>query len=79
MQQGKYAAKSIDHKMAGKPPLPPFSYFDKGDLAVVGKACSAPKPWVQLRGFLARLVWTLIHIQFLAENSLRFSVFLQWS
>jgi NADH:ubiquinone reductase (H+-translocating) len=23
-------------------------------------------------------VWSLVHIQFLAENSLRFSVFLQW-
>jgi NADH dehydrogenase FAD-containing subunit len=33
---------------------------------------------VQLRGFLAWLVWALIHIHFLAENRLRFSVFLQW-
>jgi NADH:ubiquinone reductase (H+-translocating) len=28
---------------------------------------------------VAWLVWALIHIQFLAENSLRFSVFLQWA
>jgi NADH dehydrogenase FAD-containing subunit len=79
MQQGKYAAKSIEHKVAGKPPLPPFSYFGKGNLAVVGKGFAVLQSrGVQLHGFLAWLVWALIHIQFLAENSLRFSVFLQW-
>jgi NADH dehydrogenase len=34
---------------------------------------------VQLSGFIAWLVWAFIHIQFLAEASLRFSVFLQWT
>jgi NADH dehydrogenase len=33
---------------------------------------------VQLSGFMAWLVWALIHIQFLAESSLKFSVFMQW-
>ena len=33
---------------------------------------------VELSGFAAWLIWALIHIQFLAEASLRFSVFLQW-
>jgi NADH dehydrogenase FAD-containing subunit len=33
---------------------------------------------VRLSGFMAWLVWALIHIQFLAEASLRWSVFLQW-
>jgi hypothetical protein len=34
---------------------------------------------VQLSGYMAWLVWAFIHIQFLAEASLRFSVFLQWT
>jgi hypothetical protein len=34
---------------------------------------------VQFSGFVAWLVWALIHIQLLAETSLRFSVFLQWA
>jgi NADH:ubiquinone reductase (H+-translocating) len=33
---------------------------------------------IQLSGFMAWLVWAFIHIQFLAEANLRFSVFLQW-
>jgi NADH:ubiquinone reductase (H+-translocating) len=79
MQQGKYAAWSIFRKAIGHPPLPPFRYFDKGNLAVVGKNFAVlQSAGVQLSGFVAWLVWALIHIQFLAETSLRFSVFLQW-
>jgi NADH dehydrogenase len=80
MQQGKYAAKSIFRKVIGHTALPPFRYFDKGNLAVVGKNFAVlESSGVQVSGFLAWLVWALIHIQFLAENSLRFSVFLQWT
>ena len=79
MQQGRYAAKSIFRAVIGHPPLPPFRYFDKGNLAVVGKNFAVlQSAGVQLSGFIAWLVWGLIHIQFLAETSLRFSVFLQW-
>jgi NADH dehydrogenase FAD-containing subunit len=79
MQQGKYAAGSIFRKVSDHPPLPPFRYFDKGNLAVVGKSFAVlQSAGVQLSGFTAWLVWALIHIQFLAETSLRFSVFLQW-
>lgn len=79
IQQGKYAAKSIFRKMTGHPPLPPFRYFDKGNLAVVGKNFAVlQSAGIQLSGYVAWLVWALIHIQFLADNSLRFSVFMQW-
>jgi NADH dehydrogenase len=79
LQQGRYAAKSISRKVSGKGPLPPFRYFDKGNLAVVGKSFAVLQSGrVMTSGFLAWLVWALIHIQFLAESSLRFSVFFQW-
>jgi NADH dehydrogenase FAD-containing subunit len=79
MQQGRYAAKAIFRKVTGRPSLPPFRYFDKGNLAVVGKNFAVLQSGgVQLSGFMAWLVWALIHIQFLAESSLRFSVFGQW-
>jgi NADH dehydrogenase FAD-containing subunit len=80
MQQGKYAAWSIFRKVLGHSPLPPFRYVDKGNLAVVGKNFAVlQSAGIQLSGFMAWLVWSLIHIQFLAEASLRFSVFLQWA
>jgi NADH dehydrogenase FAD-containing subunit len=79
MQQGTYAAKSIFRHVTQKPALPPFRYFDKGNLAVVGKNFAVLQTGrIRMSGFFAWLVWALIHIQFLAENSLRFSVFLQW-
>jgi NADH:ubiquinone reductase (H+-translocating) len=80
IQQGRYTAKSIFRRVIGHSPLPPFRYFDKGNLAVVGKNFAVLQSGgVQLSGFMAWLIWALIHIQFLAENSLRFSVFLQWA
>jgi len=79
MQQGRYAAKSIFRQVTKKSPLPPFRYFDKGNLAVVGKNFAVLQSGrVTMSGFFAWLVWALIHIQFLAESSLRFSVFFQW-
>ena len=79
IQQGRYAAMSILRRVRGHSPLPPFRYFDKGNLAVVGRSFAVlQSAGVQLSGFIAWLVWALIHIQFLADASLRFSVFLQW-
>lgn len=79
MQQGKYAARSISRRVAGQSPLSPFRYLDKGNLAVVGRNFAVlQSAGVELSGFVAWLVWAVIHIQFLAEPSLRFSVFLQW-
>jgi NADH dehydrogenase FAD-containing subunit len=79
IQQGRYAAKSITRQIAQQPALPPFRYFDKGNLAVVGRNFAVLQSGrFKIHGFLAWLVWASIHIQFLAENSLRFSVFLQW-
>ena len=80
MQQGRYVAKSIFRQMTKRSPIPPFRYFDKGNLAVVGKNFAVLQSGrFRMSGFFAWLVWALIHIQFLAESSLRFSVFLQWA
>ena len=80
IQQGKYAAMSILRRVRGRSPLPRFHYFDKGSLAVVGRNFAVlQSAGIQLSGFIAWLIWAFIHIQFLAEASLRFSVFLQWT
>src|SRR6185369_10434570 len=38
MQGGAYAGKLIHRRLTGKPAPPPFHYFDKGDMAVIGRA-----------------------------------------
>ncbi len=79
MQQGHFAGKGIVRQIAGKPPQGPFRYFDKGNLAVVGKGFAVLQSGkVKISGVLAWLVWAAVHLQFLATSSLRVSVFVQW-
>jgi NADH:ubiquinone reductase (H+-translocating) len=79
MQQGRYAAKVIHNRIAGKRPPDSFSYFDKGSMAVVGKGFAVLQSGkVQLSGFGAWLTWAAVHLQFLSTSSLRLTVFLQW-
>src|ERR1700747_2489767 len=79
IQQGRYAGKLIHNRFVGHPPPSPFSYFDKGNMAVVGKGFAVLQSGkVQVSGFLAWLTWAAVHLQFLATSSLRLSVFLQW-
>src|SRR5271154_5467740 len=80
MQQGRYAGKLIHNRIVGNPPPPPFSYFDKGSMAVVGKGFAVLQSGkVQINGLAAWLTWAAVHLQFLATSSLRLGVFLQWA
>jgi NADH dehydrogenase len=79
MQQGRYAGKLIHSRITDKPAWGPFSYFDKGSMAVVGKGFAVLQSGnIHVSGFAAWLTWAAVHLQFLAISSLRFSVFLQW-
>lgn len=79
IQGGRYAGRLIRSRIVGNPPPPPFSYFDKGSMAVVGKGFAVLQTWkVQVSGLGAWLAWAAVHLQFLATSSLRLSVFLQW-
>jgi NADH dehydrogenase len=79
MQQGRYAGKLIHNRIVGNPPPPPFSYFDKGSMAVVGKGFAVLQSGrIRMSGFSSWLAWAAVHLQFLATSSLRLSVFLQW-
>ncbi len=79
IQQGRYAGKLIRSRVVGNRPPGPFSYFDKGTMAVVGKGFAVLQSGkVQISGFGAWLTWAAVHLQFLATSSLRLSVFLQW-
>jgi len=79
MQQGRYAGELIKRRATGKAVPRPFRYFDKGNLAVVGKGFAVLESGkVHMSGFAAWLVWIAIHLQFLAQSSLRVSVLVQW-
>jgi len=80
LQQGRYVGKLIRRKVEGRKSPKPFRYFDKGTMAVVGKGYAVLQSGkIRLHGLIAWFAWALIHIQFLAQLSLRVSVFLQWA
>jgi len=79
MQQGRYAGKVIHRRIHGQSAPPPFRYFDKGTMAVVGKGFAVLQTGgLRLSGFLAWLAWAAVHLEFLGQSSLRVSVFVQW-
>jgi NADH dehydrogenase len=79
MQQGRYAAKLIEARVRGQEGAKPFHYFDKGELAVIGRAAAvAHIRKLHLSGFVAWLIWLFIHLMYLVEFSNRLLVFVQW-
>lgn len=79
MQQGRYVGRLIGRQVSGKPATSPFRYFDRGNMAVVGKGFAVLQSGhIHLAGFVAWLVWAAVHLQFLGQSSLRVSVFVQW-
>jgi NADH dehydrogenase FAD-containing subunit len=79
MQQGRYASRLIARRITGKSAPPPFRYFDKGTMAVVGKGFAVLQSGrVHISGLLAWVAWAAVHLQFLGQSNLRVSVFLQW-
>ncbi|HJZ72039.1 MAG TPA: NAD(P)/FAD-dependent oxidoreductase [Vicinamibacterales bacterium] len=79
MQQGRYVGRTIVRRATGGAPLAPFRYFDKGSMAVVGRNFAVlQSSRFRLKGWPAFLAWAAVHLEFLAQSSLRASVFLQW-
>ena len=80
MQGGRYAGRAITGRVMGRPPLPPFKYFDKGNMATIGRNYAIIESGnLKLAGFSANLVWAFIHIYFLLQKEDRFVVFLKWA
>ena len=78
MQQGAYVAKLIAERTRGRT-LAPFRYFDKGNLAVIGRASAVAQIGsLHMSGLLAWLVWLFVHLMYLVEFSNRVLVFVQW-
>jgi NADH dehydrogenase FAD-containing subunit len=79
MQQGRYVGNLVRRRIAGRNSQRPFRYFDKGNMAVVGKGFAVLQSGkLRMSGFLAWLAWAAVHLEFLAQPGLRVSVFVQW-
>ena len=74
-------AKIVAADLAGKP-RPAFRYFDKGDMATIGRMDAvADVKWpfkAHMSGFPAWFTWLTVHIFFLIGFRNRLSVFANW-
>jgi len=79
IQQGKAAGKNVWRSIQGKP-RDDFYYFDKGNLATIGRAAGiAEFGRLHLSGFIAWIFWLTVHIFFLIGFRNRVLVFIQWA
>jgi NADH:ubiquinone reductase (H+-translocating) len=79
MQGGVYAAKTILGRLTGHRESKPFKYFNKGDMAVIGRGAAVANTFgFHLSGLLAWLAWLFIHLLYLVEFQSRIVVLVQW-
>jgi NADH dehydrogenase len=79
IQMGEYTARTIVGDLAGRPRRA-FRYWDKGQLAVVGRGRAVADIWrLHFSGFIAWLTWIFVHIFFLIGFRNRVLVLIQWA
>ncbi|OYU78962.1 MAG: FAD-dependent oxidoreductase [Flavobacterium sp. BFFFF1] len=80
IQQGKNLAKNFKQQSKGLA-LKPFSYKDKGSMAIIGKnkaVVDIPNPKIHLNGFIAWMAWLFIHLISLISYRNRVQTFYNW-
>jgi NADH dehydrogenase len=81
MQMGDHVAKMIRADVEGRK-RPDFRYFDKGDMATIGRLSAvADVKWpfrAHMSGWRAWATWLLVHIFFLIGFRNRLSVISSW-
>jgi NADH:quinone reductase (non-electrogenic) len=78
-QQGQYAGEVIARLVRRETAPPPFHYRDQGALATIGRhSAIADLGWIRLTGWVAWVLWGIVHIFFLIGFRNRMAVFLNW-
>lgn len=79
IQMGTYVGKNLIQLHRGEK-VKPFSYFDKGNLATIGRGkavCDLPKN-ISFGGRVAWWIWLFIHITYLISFRNKLLVFASW-
>ena len=79
MQQGEHAARNILRQIAGQPLLP-FRYRDKGAMATVGRSAAVAHIFGRaFTGFVAWIIWLVVHLVQLIGFRNRLVVLINWA
>jgi NADH:ubiquinone reductase (H+-translocating) len=77
MQQGRYVARRITAR--SQHGTPGFRYRNKGQLATIGRSAAVAEfGWLALSGFVAWVLWLVVHVCFLVGFRNRYLVLSQW-
>lgn len=78
IQQARYVADLITHRKK-LDTRKPFKYLDKGSMATIGRAKAiAQVGKLKFKGFIAWMMWGVIHIMFLIDFRNRLKVMTEW-
>jgi NADH dehydrogenase len=79
-QQGAYVGRLLAARIAGRPEPGPFRYRDDGTMAVIGRSRAVAQIFgMKLKGFVAWLAWSLVHLMLLVDFRSRVAVYVNWS
>ena len=80
MQQGRYVGRAIRARVEGRENPRPFKYFNKGNLATIGRSYAiADFGFARVSGFIAWVLWLGVHILYLIGFRNRLLVMVQWA
>jgi NADH:ubiquinone reductase (H+-translocating) len=79
IQQGRYVGRLISSDLKGRETKRPFRYFDRGNMAVVGKNFAILESGrLRMSGFVTWLIWVALHVMSLPMLQNRLRVQTQW-
>ena len=79
IQQGKWAAGNVLRLIGGRK-MRPFHYFDKGNLATIGRSFAVMDAFgIRLSGWPAWIAWIFVHIMYLVGFRNRLIVLTDWA
>ncbi|HLL62019.1 MAG TPA: NAD(P)/FAD-dependent oxidoreductase, partial [Propionibacteriaceae bacterium] len=81
MQGGKHVAGQIKRRLAGRRTGQPFRYFDKGSMATISRfsAVASIGNRIKFSGFIAWLMWLVVHVMYLIGFKNRFTTMVHWA
>jgi NADH:ubiquinone reductase (H+-translocating) len=80
IQEGKYVGKAIKARLAGKPKIEPFKYFDKGSMATIGHLHAVADAFGRkFTGVVGYTMWGFVHVTYLVGWGNRLGTVYTWA
>src|SRR5215469_16822490 len=82
IQGAKYVANTVRAELGGADPADrePFQYFDKGSMATVSRFSAVAKIGpLEFSGFIAWLIWLVLHLVYLIGFKTKITTLLSWT